>query len=383
MTSQLNSTSESTPFVPAPDYNRGVYCLMGIPVDALRFDEVIKTLIERMSLRSRIVWSTPNLNNLATSQTDDLFRDALALSDLSTVDGMPLVLLARMLKIPIFERVAGSSVFERLMFDSTKAINVYFFGGPIGTAYQASKLLASLSNTMSCVGYHSPGFGPIESMSSDSLLAEINRARPDMLILALGTQRGHEWIRLNAHKLDVPVLTHLGSVINFVAGKIRRAPKLMQRLGLEWLWRIVEEPYLAPRYANDFLALLRLLMCNLVPVICFRFAASITGEDRLSPQLRVEAAANERTMHLKGAWQYNGLQPVRDALSEAAVNRANLRLDFSEISHITPELLGLLMLAKGYQDRCGRKFCIVSVRPKIRRLFRLNRVEHLLTGDKS
>jgi N-acetylglucosaminyldiphosphoundecaprenol N-acetyl-beta-D-mannosaminyltransferase len=369
--------------VPPPDYNRRVYCLMGIPVDALRFDEVFETLIETVSSRSRIVWSTPNLNNLAACHTDDLFRDTLALSDLSTVDGMPLVLLARMLEIPIFERVPGSSVFERLMFDSTKGINVYFFGGAPGTAERASLRLAGLSKTMSCVGYHSPGFGTIEGMSSDSVLTEINGARPDMLILALGTQRGHEWIRLNAHKLDVPVITHLGSVINFVAGTVTRAPKFMQRVGLEWLWRIVEEPYLAPRYGNDFLALLRLLICNLVPMIYVRLAARISGEDRLSPQLRVEAAANERTLHFKGAWYYDGLQPVRDALSEAAVNRANLRLDLSELSYITPDFLGLLLLANGYQTRCGRKFCVVSIRPRIRWLFRLNRVEHLLMGDGS
>jgi N-acetylglucosaminyldiphosphoundecaprenol N-acetyl-beta-D-mannosaminyltransferase len=381
---QPNSTSETIPVVPPPDYSRRIYCLMGVPVDALSLVEATNVLISRLRSRSKTIWSTPNLNNLAAVRSDDRFRDVLALSDLSTVDGMTLVLLARMLKIPIPERVAGSNVFERLMFDSAEAINVYFFGGANGTAFQACQRLANLSKTMRCVGYHSPGFGPVESMSSESVLAEINGSHADMLILSLGTQRGHEWIHLNAHKLGVPILTHLGSVINFVAGRIRRAPKSMQKFGLEWLWRIVEEPYLAPRYANDFLALLRLLICNLMPVICFQLAARISGEDRRSAQLRVEAAANERTMHFKGAWHCNCLQPVRDALSEAAVNRANLRLDFSEISHITPEFLGLLMLARGYQARSGRKFCIVSTRPKIRRLFRLNRVEHLLVdGDKS
>jgi N-acetylglucosaminyldiphosphoundecaprenol N-acetyl-beta-D-mannosaminyltransferase len=380
---QPNSSSERTLFMPIPDYSRRVYCLMGIPVDALRFHEVVEALIEKISLRSRIVWSTPNLNNLAASRTDAFFRDTMALSDLSTVDGMPLVLLSRMLKIPIFERAAGSSVFEHLMFDSTKAINVYFFGGAAGTAYRASKRLADLSKTMSCVGYHAPGFGPIDSMSSNCVLAKINRADPDMLILSLGTQRGHEWIRLNADKLDVPILTHLGSVINFVAGTVTRAPKLIQRVGLEWLWRIVEEPYLAPRYGNDFLALLRLLMRNLAPVIWFQVAARISGEDSLSPHLLVEPAANERTLHFKGAWHYKDLQPVRDALSEAAFNSANLRLEFSEISHITPEFLGLLMLARGYQIRCGRKFSVVSISPKIRRLFRLHCAEYLLMDDKS
>jgi N-acetylglucosaminyldiphosphoundecaprenol N-acetyl-beta-D-mannosaminyltransferase len=379
---QLNSTSETTTSVPPPDYSRRVYCLMGIPVDALSLVEATDILIGKLRSRSKTIWSTPNLNNLVAARSDDRFRDVLAVSDLSTIDGMTLVLLARMLKIPISERVAGSSVFERLMFDSAEAIDVYFFGGANGTAFRACQRLANLSKTMRCVGYHSPGFGPIESMSSDSILAEINGTHADMLVLSLGTQRGHEWLRLNAHRLSVPILTHLGSVINFVAGTIRRAPNLMQKFGLEWLWRIVEEPYLAPRYAKDFLALLRLLICNLVPVICFRLAARILGEDRLSPQLRVEATANERTMHFKGAWHYNSLQPVRDALSEAAVNSANLRLDFSEISHITTEFLGLLMLARGYQARCGRKFCIVSTRPKIRRLFRLNCVEHLLMDDK-
>src|SRR5580704_12629782 len=115
MTSLPDHHSDADSARSAPDFNRHVYGLMGIPVDALRFDDVERLLVERIKSRSRTVWSTPNMNNLNTSLADPRFKDVLAFSELSTVDGMPLVLMAKMLNIPIAERVAGASVFERLM----------------------------------------------------------------------------------------------------------------------------------------------------------------------------------------------------------------------------------------------------------------------------
>ncbi|MGY4626701.1 WecB/TagA/CpsF family glycosyltransferase [Bradyrhizobium sp. USDA 4486] len=328
-----------------------------------------------------MVWSTPNLNNLVASQTDARFREMLSLSDLSTVDGMPLVLLARVLGIPISERVAGSSVFDHLMSEERASIGVYFFGGTDAIVRQASKRLNSLSRHMRCVGFFAPGFGSIESMSSEEILSQINAVRPDMLVLALGTQRGHEWIRLNGHRLNVPLLSHLGSVINFAAGTVTRAPRWMQVLGLEWLWRIIEEPHLAPRYANDFVGLLRIVWSKLLPAVFLRILAGISGESRVTAQLNVDIASAEMILRLKGAWHGRDLQPLRDALSDAAVRGLNLRFEVSDLTHATPELLGLLLVARGHQARSGLSFSVAAASRWITKLFRFNGVEHLLNTE--
>ena len=86
----------------------------------------------------------------------------------------------------------------------------------------------------------------------------MNAARPDFLVVSLGAAKGQAWIMRNLHRLDVPLVSHLGAVVNFVAGEVRRAPRWMQRSGLEWAWRVKEEPALLRRYAGDALRLLPL-----------------------------------------------------------------------------------------------------------------------------
>ena len=90
-----------------------------------------------------------------------------------------------------------------------------------------------------------------ENISDPALLDQINGSKADFLLVALGAQKGQAWLMANRHKLTVPIVSHLGATLNFLAGTVRRAPAGLQRLGLEWLWRIAQEPYLAARYLMD------------------------------------------------------------------------------------------------------------------------------------
>src|SRR4051812_14302154 len=111
------------------DFSRDVYCLLGMPVDAVDLagaEQRIRSAAER---RSPCFLSTPNVNFLVTCQSDDAFRDTLLDSDLSVADGMPLVWLGRLVGIPLRERVAGSSLFEALRHGPGKRLSVFFFGG--------------------------------------------------------------------------------------------------------------------------------------------------------------------------------------------------------------------------------------------------------------
>jgi len=97
------------------------------------------------------------------------------------------------------------------------------------------------------VGSMDPGFGTVESMSTDETLAEINRHNIDVIIVSLGAGKGQAWIEANRHKLNAPIISHLGAVINFFAGTVHRAPQWVQKQGLEWCWRILQEPSLWKR----------------------------------------------------------------------------------------------------------------------------------------
>jgi len=242
------------------DLQRNVFCLLGLPFDQLDIQSAIQRIREAATQRIPCIIATPNLNFIIGCIEDGEFRDAVLRTDICIVDGMPPMWLMRLLRMPIYERVAGSSLFEVLRNDASERVSVYFFGGESGVAESACRKLNSESSGMRCVGFESPGFGSVEAMSSDETIAKINTSGADFLVVALGAKKGHAWIERNRKRISVPVVSHLGAVLNFVAGTVTRAPRWMQNCGLEWLWRIKEEPVLWRRYVHDGRALLSLFV---------------------------------------------------------------------------------------------------------------------------
>src|SRR4029450_1688151 len=102
--------------------------------------------------------------------------------------------------------------------------------------------------------------------SSAAIIATINASNADFLVVALGASKGQSWLQHNHHRLSIPVRAHLGAAINFQAGFLRRAPKIVRKAGFEWLWRIKEEPHLWQRYWHDGRTLLHLLWTRILPL---------------------------------------------------------------------------------------------------------------------
>jgi N-acetylglucosaminyldiphosphoundecaprenol N-acetyl-beta-D-mannosaminyltransferase len=253
--------------------------IAGLPFHSIAIAEVVQHLCVAMRDSQRLFLSTPNLNFLVTAQGDEPFRHSVLTSDLSLADGMPVVWLSRLQGTPLPERVAGSTVFEQLRAGAGqpimgRPIKVYFFGGPPGVAEKACAVLnaehANGSGHMVGVGAFCPGFGSVADMSTPEVIAAINASGADFLVVSLGAKKGQAWIMHNLHQLTVPVVSHLGAVVNFVAGTVERAPLAWQRWGLEWLWRIRQEPALFKRYWADGWALFGLVL----RALRFRWASS-------------------------------------------------------------------------------------------------------------
>ncbi|MBK9439988.1 MAG: WecB/TagA/CpsF family glycosyltransferase [Comamonadaceae bacterium] len=243
---------------PPPHDARPLVHIAGLPFDVVDTAGAVSRLCQAMRDRRRLFLSTPNLNFLMTAQRDPAFKESVLRSDMSVADGMPIVWLARHQGTPLPERVAGASVFEALRRGDGQAVlqrpvRVFFFGGPTGVADKACSVLNvehAAGGPMQCVGALCPGFGSVADMST---LQCCNRSMPVGRIFcgSPGRSQGQAWIMHNLAQLQVPVVSHLGAVVNFVAGQVGRAPLWMQRLGLEWLWRIKEEPTLFKRYRRD------------------------------------------------------------------------------------------------------------------------------------
>lgn len=366
--------SEISTFPVVTDFQRQVHCVLGLPFDALDNEQAERALLNDALAQRRCFFSTPNLNFLISSLSDSKFRDSVLRSDRSFADGMPIIWIAKLLGVPLRHRVAGSTVFERLRAQRELPLRVFFFGGPDGIAAKAGDMLNADHGKMVCVGSYSPGFGTLADMSRPEVIYTINSARADLLVVALGAKRGQTWIEHNLPALSAPLVSHLGAVVNFVAGTVSRASPRMGVLGLEWLWRIKEEPALWRRYWSDGLAMLRLMATRVLP------GAASRRDGGAEPLLQATDTGRQHHLVLSGSWRASNLAPLRSALERATATPRHVSLDLSAVETLDSAALGLLLLLYGHQTKIGAGFAITAIAAPLRQRLHWQCVDYLMDG---
>ena len=237
------------PSPPAPPrFDRDVIALFGLPFDVAGLEGTARRVADAAARGERLFLSTVNLDWLVQAGRDPAFRASALASGHVTMDGVPVVKLARMAGLAEAEKAAGSDLFDRLR---AEPLTVFFFGGRPGAAEAAYARLNEGPGPMRATGWHDPGFGDVASMSGPEHLDPINESRADILIVALGAKKGQAWLMANRDRVTPPVVTHLGAVVDFAAGTVARAPAFLQRAGFEWAWRIGQDRALWRRYADD------------------------------------------------------------------------------------------------------------------------------------
>ncbi len=360
------------------DFDREVHCLLGLPFDAVSMQSVLQRIRKASAERSQCFFSTPNLNFLIAAQSDNAFRDSVINSDLSIADGMPIVWIAKLLGMPICERLAGSDVFENLRAASSPKLSVYFFGGMEGVAAIACKQLNAEPSGLECAGFKYPGFTSVQEMSSAENIEEINASGADFLVVSLGAKKGQSWIENNRARISVPVISHLGAVVNFVAGEVNRAPIWVQRFGLEWLWRIKEEPSLWRRYTADGRVFVKLLLTRVVPYAWFMFWHKPKEVELCSAGIESVEDGDRVIIHLQGAWELGNLEPLRECFASFALSMKDVQVNLEKVSHVDSAFIGLLLLLYGDRKRQTKCLSVTNARKKVRQIFRYGCAEYLL-----
>jgi len=359
------------------DLGRDVYCILGVPIDAIGMLAVLRRIEAAARRKTRLLISTPNLSIFVTSQSDRAFRESLVLSDLCTVDGMPIVWIARLVGVPIKSRTAGSDIFDALKAEVSPArsLKIFLFGGPEGAAETAARVLNSQSGGVQCVGWFYPGFCSAEEMSRDDIIDRINSSGADFLVVALGSQKGNLWLQCNHHRLRIPVRAHLGATLNFQAGTVKRAPPVMRKLGLEWLWRIKEEPYLWKRYWNDGRAMLRLLLTHVLPFAFWTWWLRRRYERREDLIITEVHGSEAIRLSLSGPANAQHVDKAIPAFRAATATRKQITLDFSNVRAIDARFLGLLLMLKKKLKADGAVPEFTGVSPLLAKIFRLGGLE--------
>jgi N-acetylglucosaminyldiphosphoundecaprenol N-acetyl-beta-D-mannosaminyltransferase len=356
---------------------RPVYCLLGLPFDAVDLDEARERVVAGVRQGNRGVLSTPNVNWVISARKRAEFRDSVLASACSTADGMPLVWLAKALGIPLKGRVSGADLFVHLQ-SSAIPLRVFFFGGQGDVGARACARLRDAGSSLEPVGALNPGGGDIASMSTVEIIDTINAASPDLIVVSLGAVKGQGWIMHNRGRLDAAWLTHLGAVVNFVAGDVKRSPHLLGRIGLEWLWRIVQEPALWRRYGADGLALLWLVCTRVLPLLAGRAWALGHGFDRRAGAARMSAEWRSGTLELSGAWRSGADSARQWAAIELPSSANDLIIDCLALETIGAGLIGQWMALRGELQASGRKLVLQNVSAALRRQLHLNCAEYLL-----
>jgi N-acetylglucosaminyldiphosphoundecaprenol N-acetyl-beta-D-mannosaminyltransferase len=365
------------------DLARQIYCILGLPIDAVEMLDVVRRIEAAAASTTPLLISTINVNFLAFSETDPAFKDSILRSDLCIIDGMPVVWIARLMGLPIRRRIAGSDVFAALKSrPSAGNLKLFLFGGNEGVAEAAARAINQRTDRMQCVGTCYPGFASIEEMSRTEIIDQIDASGANFLIVSLSAQKGQHWLLRNHNRLRIPIRANFGAVLNFEAGTVKRAPHRMAKLGLEWVWRIKEEPWLWRRYWHDGQKLLRLLLTEALP-LAWAARWQRLPFARSGQELRVDKVEEGTTMtlHLAG----DATAPyVATAISEfrAALNsQKQLLIDLSATRRIDSRFFGLLLMLRKQLEGSGRRLVLTGISSRIARLFRRNGVAFLLSHE--
>lgn len=228
--------------------------LLGIPFDPVTLPEAVDRIDAMIAADSPHYVVTANVDFLVQAQRDTELRRILVDADLVLCDGTPLVWASRWLGNSLPGRAAGSDLVPLLLQRAAvRGWKIFILGGATGVADKAAAHIAGAYPTLPPIARYSPPFRPLELMDHADIAARIAAAKPDLLLVSFGCPKQEKWISRNYRTLGVPVAVGVGATVDFLAGQVRRAPRWMQRTGLEWLFRLGQEPKrLFRRYADDF-----------------------------------------------------------------------------------------------------------------------------------
>ena len=226
--------------------------VLGVPFDDLTLTETLDRIDAMIASGATHYLATANVDFVVRARQDPLFRRALLGADLILCDGTPLLWVSRFLGQPLRERVAGSDLaLPLLQRAAEKNHRVFFLGTTPEINAQAVANVRRQFPGIIVEGY-SPPFGPLEEMDHDDIARRVRAAQADILLVAFGSPKAERWMESQCERLGVPVIIGVGATIDFLAGHVKRAPMWMRRCGLEWIFRLLQEPRrLFRRYMID------------------------------------------------------------------------------------------------------------------------------------
>jgi N-acetylglucosaminyldiphosphoundecaprenol N-acetyl-beta-D-mannosaminyltransferase len=225
--------------------------ILGIPMAMTDYQGAMDVMDTMVDTRERGWVCAAPVHSMIIAQSDPELRRALVESTITVPDGMPVVWAANLLGENLPNRVYGPELMQRYCARSVERdLRVWLYGGrDQGALLQLALNLRREHPGIRIVGGYSPPFRPMTEAEEDDLARQINHDRPDVIWVGIGVPKQEKWMVRMRDRLDAPVMCAVGAAFDFHAGRVSQAPRWMQERGLEWTYRIAQEPRrLLPRY---------------------------------------------------------------------------------------------------------------------------------------
>jgi N-acetylglucosaminyldiphosphoundecaprenol N-acetyl-beta-D-mannosaminyltransferase len=225
--------------------------ILGLPIAMTDYAEAMDVMDGMIARREPGYVCATAVHAVMVGQDDPEMRAALEGSTLTVPDGMPLVWAANLLGEDLRDRVYGPELMLRYCERSAeKGHRVFLYGGrDQGSLAQLALNLRLRFPGIKVVGGYSPPFRALTDDEDNAIAAQINAAQPDVVWVGIGVPKQEKWMARMRDRIEAPVLAAVGAAFDFHAGRVSMAPEWMQNRGLEWTYRIAQEPRrLLPRY---------------------------------------------------------------------------------------------------------------------------------------
>ncbi|MBE3578936.1 MAG: WecB/TagA/CpsF family glycosyltransferase [Caldanaerobacter subterraneus] len=215
--------------------------IFGVPIHRVTMIEAVEILKGYLKEDRIHIVATPNAEIIMMAQKDEEYKKILNETDLNVPDGSGVVFASKVFNKPLKERVAGFDLMmEFVKWASHKDVSIYLLGAKPEVVEKAQSNLKNLYPSLKIVGFH---HGYFNEKEEENIIEDINKRAAQVLFVALGAPKQEKWIYKNKEKLKVKIAMGVGGSFDVIAGKAKRAPEIYRKLGLEWLYRLMQEPW--------------------------------------------------------------------------------------------------------------------------------------------
>lgn len=215
----------------------------GVRVSASTQNSLLNYIQDKVNNSSASYITFTNVHVIITALKNDSLKQALYEADRVAPDGMPLVWAGKVVGKSQMERCSGPDMMKRLIeISEEKGYTHYFYGSTDETILELKSKLKEKYLNLKIIGAYAPPFRQLSTMEDKEITEEINDLSPDIIWVGLGAPKQELWMKNHKDKINHGVMLGVGAAFDFLANKKKRAPLWMQKTGLEWLFRLIQEP---------------------------------------------------------------------------------------------------------------------------------------------